>query len=271
MSGLSVQTSSPSTPAFFRTKSVASASGPHPAAPLKRSASVASEEDLVTAAGLDLDARDLQPDFDAVADDLLAADAAGEATTAATGTDGQDEYSLQSHSLSRPLAQAPVADKALPDAAPSVRAKHALVIDELQYSKPGEKELRTEPQPVVALPDTSAESERPSTPELTTHALQPASPDNSIPSKETVLGMMSGATLPQDEAERLRTVALLGILDQPEDPVLSSITKLVARLLKVSTVGKCTSLFGLNKPCQKALALLITWLPKQALAKLTTA
>ena len=64
---------------------------------------------------------------------------------------------------------------------------------------------------------------------------------DSVPSKEAILGMFKGATFPHDEAERLRTVALLGILDQPDDPVLTSITKLVTRLLKVSTAGEISS------------------------------
>ena len=187
-------------------------------------------------------ARHLLPEFAAVADDLIAEDAAGEANTAATGNDGPED-DRESHSLSVPVKQAPVAVGALPDAPVSARAKLALANEGLQFSKPGEKSLREEPQPLFATPEPSpaAKAVRGCNVDA---PQQPATPDNTpdtVPSRETLLSMgYSGATLPQDEAERLRTVALLGILDQPEDPVLASITKLVARLLKVSTVGRST-------------------------------
>ena len=222
-----------------RTRSEAGAAGPEPAAPLKSRPSIDSEAESIAAIDPEDKARDLLPEFVAVADNLLAEDAAGEANTAATGNDDLDD-STDSHSLTMPVEQAPVQEGALPDVPVSVRAKVALANDDLQFSKPGEKNLRKEPQPVFSSPEptNAAKAARGSNVD---EPQQPATPDNTpetVPSKETLLSMgFSGATLPQDEAERLRTVALLGILDQPEDPVLSSITKLVARLLKVSTVG----------------------------------
>ncbi len=60
----------------------------------------------------------------------------------------------------------------------------------------------------------------------------------SVPSKQTILGMYHNDNCPLDEVQRLRTVALLSILDQPEDPVLLSITKLATKLLAVPAVGK---------------------------------
>lgn len=225
-----------------RTRSEAAATGPEPAAPLKYKLKLDSYAESAPAVDPDDKARNLLPEFAAVADNLLAEDAVGEANTSATESNGL-KGNTENHSLSLPLKQAPVQEGVLPEVPVSVRAKVALADDELQFSKPGEKCLREEPTPLFASPEPSpaAKAVRGSNVDAPP---QPATPDNtpdSVPSRETLLAMgWSGATLPQDEAERLRTVALLGILDQPEDPVLSSITKLVARLLKVSTVGKST-------------------------------
>ena len=233
-----------------RTRSEAAASGPEPAAPLKQRLRVDSVAKEPITTDLQDKPRDLLPEFAAVADSLIAEDAAGEANTAATGNDGPED-GTESHSLSVPVKQAPVAEGALPDAPVSARAKLALANEDLQFSKPGEKNLRKEPQPLFASPKPSpaAKAVRGCNVDAPT---QPATPDNTpdtVPSRETLLSMgYSGATLPQDEAERLRTVALLGILDQPEDPVLASITKLVARLLKVSTVGRSTHLLHCCHP-----------------------
>ncbi len=60
-----------------------------------------------------------------------------------------------------------------------------------------------------------------------------------------MLGMYHNATSPDEESHRLRTVALLGILDQLEDPVLSSITKLARQLLQVSIAGRHPDLCNL--------------------------
>lgn len=222
-----------------RTRSEAAATGPEPAAPLKFKAKLDSFAESASAVDPQDKARNLLPEFAAVADNLLAEDAAGEANVAATESNVQD--STESHSLSVPLEQAPVQEGSLPELPVSARAKVALANEDLQYSKPGEKSLREEPAPLFSSPEPSPAAKAVRGCNVDAPP-QPATPDNtpdSVPSRETLLGMgYSGATLPQDEAERLRTVALLGILDQPEDPVLSSITKLVARLLKVSTVGK---------------------------------
>lgn len=238
------------TPTSLRILSVPATPGGGPAAPLKgqirtrshpapRSPRPHNDFDEVAANGVSETSgpRNLSSAFDAVATNADASlDRACSTATPLDYNDIVDEN--QSHSLSLPLSQAPVTPDALPKASVSVRANALCSVDDQPDAAPAETPIREGPKPDVgALAATDkAEICPPSPPQ----SLRPVK--ERVPSKETMLGMYQGATSPHDESERLRTVALLGILDQPEDPVLSSITKLVTRLLKVSTVGEQSSL-----------------------------
>ena len=140
----------------------------------------------------------------------------------------------QGHSLSLPVSQTPVKPDALPKATVSERA-NALKSPSVQSDTPSADDaLKGIAKPVSGTPVAADQAE-----------ICPPSPPQSRPVKDEALYMdavpgTKGASFPHDESERLRTVALLGILDQPEDPVLASITKLVTRLLKVSTAGQYT-------------------------------
>ena len=228
------------TPSILRTLSVPGTPGAVPAAPLKKQMLAARSHPsptalkAVAAEGV-LEAsepRKLSYAFDAVATNPdVSLDTASSIGSSLVHDDVTDTE--ESNSLSLPISQAPVTPDALPKASVSVRANAMRSLDEQPDAVPADEPLRETPKPVVGTPAAADAAEvcPPSPP-------QSRPTKDSVPSKETMLGMFEGATFPHDESERLRTVALLGILDQPDDPVLSSITKLVTRLLKVSTAGK---------------------------------
>lgn len=244
------------TPTKLRTLSVPGTPGGHPAAPLKkqicaRSYPSPTEHEGNRAKGISdtPKPRNLSSAFESVASkpEVRIQSAVGPSSPADSGQDKD-----QSNSLSLPLAQAPVTPNALPEASISERANGLDSLDDSPGTPPSEEPLRENPKPKVGAPAASDKAEicPPSPPQSIRCT---SGPDVSVPTKETLLGMTyKGATNPHDDTERLRTVALLGILDQPEDPVLASITKLISRLLKVSTVGEqlkralCSCSFILN-------------------------
>lgn len=231
------------TPTNLRTLSVPGTPGGHPAAPFKKKVCARSypsptEHEGERAEGISgvPEPLNLSAAFDSVASNSGVSIQSPVALPSPADFDsGQDED--QSSSLSLPLSQAPVTPDALPEASISERANGLHSLDDSPGTPPAEESLRENPKPAVGAPVASDKAEvcPPSPPQSIRSTNSPVS----VPTKETLLGMtFKGATLPHDDTERLRTVALLGILDQPEDPVLTSITKLICRLLKVSTVGK---------------------------------
>ena len=233
------------TPTTLRTLSVPGTPGAGPAAPLKqqirdarRTAQAPNSRPPATALKQlaaevpePTEPLNLSSAFDAVATNV---DARLDTASSVVSSLGQgDTDGNQSNSLTLPLSQAPVTPDALPKASVSVRANAMRKLDDQPDAAPADEPLCETPKAANGKSVTADAAEvcPPSPPQS-----RPAK--DSVPSKETVLGMFKGATFPHDESERLRTVALLGILDQPDDPVLTSITKLVTRLLKVSTAGE---------------------------------
>lgn len=225
------------TPTTLRTLSVPGTPGAGPAAPLKQQIRAARShppaaalKQLAAEVPKPTEPLNLSSAFDAVATNV---DACLDTASSAVSSLGQDDTDgNQSNSLTLPLSQAPVTPDALPKASVSVRANAMRKLDDQPDAAPADEPFCETPKAANAKSVTADAAEvcPPSPP-------QSQSVKDSVPSKETVLGMFKGATFPHDESERLRTVALLGILDQPDDPVLTSITKLVTRLLKVSTAG----------------------------------
>ena len=224
-------------PTTLRTLSVPGTPGAGPAAPLKQQLRAAHSRPPVTALKQlaaevpePTEPLNLSAAFDAVATNV---DACLDTASSVVGSLGQvDADGNQSNSLTLPLSQAPVTPDALPKASVSVRANAMRKLDHQPDAAPADEPFCETPKAASGKSVTADAAE-----------VCPPSPQSrpvkdSVPSKETVLGMFKGATFPHDESERLRTVALLGILDQPDDPVLTSITKLVTRLLKVSTAGE---------------------------------
>lgn len=235
------------TPTNLRTLSVPATPDRSPAAPLKkqigaRSHPLPNEHEGERAESIsDIpEPRNLSSAFDTVASKPgVSLQSAGSLSSAAD--DSPEE--TQNNSLSLPLSQAPVRPSALPEASISERANGLCSLEDSPGTPPSDEPLRENPKPAVGAPVASDKAEvcPPSPPQ----SIRSTSGLASVPTKETLLGMTyKGATLPHDDAERLRTVALLGILDQPEDPVLASITKLMVKLLKVSTVGKNLSIIS---------------------------
>lgn len=229
------------TPTNLRTLSVPATPGRSPAAPLKkqicaRSYPSPTEPEGERAESNIPEPRNLSSAFDTVASKPgVSLQSAVSLASAADLDDSPEE--TQSHSLSLPLSQAPVIPSALPEASISERANGLCSLEDTPGTPPSDEPLRENPKPAVGAPIPSDKAEvcPPSPPQ----SIRSTSGLASVPTKETLLGMTyKGATLPHDDAERLRTVALLGILDQPEDPVLASITKLIVKLLKVSTAGE---------------------------------
>ena len=232
------------TPTNLRTLSVPATPGGSPAAPLKKQIGARSyplptehEEGERAESIRDIvEPRKLSSAFDSVASKPgISIRSVDRLSRAADVDHTQDEN--QSHTLSLPLSQAPVTPSALPEASISERANGLRHLEDTPGTPPSDEPLRENPKPTVGAPVASDKAEicPPSPPQ----SIRSASGLASVPTRETLLGMTyKGATLPHDDTERLRTVALLGILDQPEDPVLASITKLVVKLLKVSTVGE---------------------------------
>ena len=226
------------TPTTLRTLSVPGTPGAGPAAPLKQQIRAARShppaaalKQLAAEVPKPTEPLNLSSAFDAVATNV---DACLDTASSAVSSLGQDDTDgNQSNSLTLPLSQAPVTPGALPKASVSVRANAMRKLDDQPDAAPADEPFCETPKAANAKSVTADAAEvcPPSPP-------QSQSVKDSVPSKETVLGMFKGATFPHDESERLRTVALLGILDQPDDPVLTSITKLVTRLLKVSTAGE---------------------------------
>ncbi|KAL0023839.1 hypothetical protein WJX77_010270 [Trebouxia sp. C0004] len=225
------------TPTTLRALSVPGTPGFGPAAPLKQRFCAARSHPPTTALK-QLAAEVPQPTeplnlssaFDAVATNF---DACLDTASSVVSSLGQnDTDGNRSNSLTLPLCQAPVTPDALPKASVSVRANAMRKLDDQPDAAPADELFCESPKAASGKSVTTDAAEicPPSPP-------QSRPVKDSVPSKETVLGMFKGATFPHDESERLRTVALLGILDQPDDPVLTSITKLVTRLLKVSTAG----------------------------------
>ena len=226
------------TPTSLRTLSVPGTPGGGPAAPLKKQIRAArappSPATLHAAKGVSnvSGVRDLSSTFDAVASNPKVS--LSKASSFVSSEDSVDCLSEDhSNSLSLPVPQAPVTPDALPKDSVSVRANALRDLDDQPDAVPSDAPIREAPKPTVGLPVAADKAQVcPPSPQ------QVKSGKDSVPSKESLLGMHQGSTFPHDESERLRTVALLGILDQPDDPVLTSITKLVTRLLKVSTVGE---------------------------------
>ena len=230
------------TPTNLRTLSVPATPGGSPAAPFKKQMCARSyplstehEEDDRAESISDIPGpRKLSSAFDSVASKPGVNIQSAASLSSAVDYPQEDS---QSHSLSLPLSQVPVTPSALPQASISERANGLSSQGDNPGTPPSDEPLRENPKPTVGAPVASDKAEvcPPSPPQ----SIRSASSLASVPTKETLLGMTyTGATLPHDDTERLRTVALLGILDQPEDPVLASITKLIVRLLKVSTVGE---------------------------------
>ena len=235
------------TPTILRTLSVPAAPKGGPAAPLKdqiraRSHPSPDESEAESAESNSnfSGPRNLFSAFDAVATKpgVSIDSAASIASTA--GLDGlQDED--QTQSLTLPLPEAPVTPDALPKASISQRLNDSHTVAESPSSPPSKTSLHNSPQPAAEAPSAADQAQvcPPSPPQSARSATVGLNQETSVPTTEEILSMgYKGASLPHDDTERLRTVALLGILDQPEDPVLASITKLVVRLLKVSTVGE---------------------------------
>lgn len=226
------------TPTNLRTLSVPATPGGSPAAPFKKQicAPQPEHEEGERAESIsDIPGpRKLSSAFDSVASKPGVSIQSAASLSSAVDYPQEDN---QSHSLSLPLTQAPVTPSALPQASISERANGLSSLEDTPGTPPSDEPLRENPKPTVGAPVASDKAEvcPPSPPQ----SIRSTSGLASVPTKETLLGMTyKGATLPHDDTERLRTVALLGILDQPEDPVLASITKLIVRLLKVSTVGE---------------------------------
>ncbi|KAL0031996.1 hypothetical protein WJX79_011099 [Trebouxia sp. C0005] len=225
------------TPTTLRTLSVPGTPGAGPAAPLKQQVRAARSHPPANALKQPdaevpetTEPLNLSSAFDAVATNL---DACLDTASSVVSSLGQDDTDgNQSNSLTLPLSQAPVTPDALPKASVSVRANAMRKLDDQPDAAPADEPFCETPKAATGKSVTADAAEvcPPSPP-------QSRPVKDSVPSKETVLGMFKGATFPHDESERLRTVALLGILDQPDDPVLTSITQLVTRLLKVSTAG----------------------------------
>ena len=250
------------TPTNLRTMSVPATPGVSPAAPLKKQVCARSyppptehEEGNRAESISDIpEPRKLLSAFDSVASKPGVSIQSAVSLSNAADVD----YALEeehSHSLSLPLSQAPVTPCALPEASISERANGLHSLEDTPGTPPCDEPLRENPKPTVGAPFASDKAEvcPPSPPQ----SIRSTSGLASVPTKETLLGMTyKGATLPHDDTERLRTVALLGILDQPEDPVLASITKLVVRLLKVSTAGEQQSI---THHCQALYLLYTIW------------
>ena len=235
------------TPTTLRTLSVPGTPGAGPAAPLKQQVRAARSHPPANALKQPdaevpetTEPLNLSSAFDAVATNL---DACLDTASSVVSSLGQDDTDgNQSNSLTLPLSQAPVTPDALPKASVSVRANAMRKLDDQPDAAPADEPFCETPKAATGKSVTADAAEvcPPSPP-------QSRPVKDSVPSKETVLGMFKGATFPHDESERLRTVALLGILDQPDDPVLTSITQLVTRLLKVSTAGELSPIcFVLN-------------------------
>lgn len=248
------------TPTNLRTLSVPATPGRSPAAPLKKQICARSypsptePEGERTESNSNIPApRNLSSAFDSVASKPGVSLESAVSVARAADLDGSPEET-QSHSLSLPLSQAPVISSDLPEASISERANGLCSLEDSPGTPPSDEPLRENPKPTVGMPVASDKAEvcPPSPPQ----SIRSTSGLASVPTKETLLGMTyKGATLPHDDAERLRTVALLGILDQPEDPVLASITKLIVKLLKVSTAGEKLSLPLYHAPaCCKILS-----------------
>ena len=248
------------TPTNLRILSMPATPGGSPAAPLKkpicaRSYPLKTEHEGERADSIsDIpEPRNLASTFDSVASKPgVSIQPALSLSSTADLDHGQDED--QSNSLSLPLSQAPVTPSALPKASISQRANGLCTLEDTPGTPPSDEPLRENPKPSVGAPVASdgAEVCPPSPPQ----SIRSTSGLASVPTRETLLGMTyKGATLPHDDTERLRTVALLGILDQPEDPVLASITKLIVRLLKVSTVGEQLSNTPFAMPLHPLIAL----------------
>ena len=238
------------TPTNLRTMSVPVTPGVSPTAPLKKQICARSyplptehEEGERAESISDIsEPRKLSSAFDFVASRPGVTIQSAVSLSSAADVDYAQEEK-QSHSLSLPLSQAPVTPSALPEASISERANGLCSLEDTPGTPPSDEPLRGNPKPAVRAPVAVDKAEvcPPSPPE----SIRSTSGLASVPTKETLLGMTyKGATLPHDDTERLRTVALLGILDQPEDPVLASITKLIVRLLKVSTVGEQQSKYS---------------------------
>lgn len=236
------------TPTNLRAMSVPATPGGSPAAPLKKQIgarsyplSTAHEEGERAESISDIPTpRKLSSAFDSVASKPgVSIQSADSLPSAADVHYTQNEN--QSHSLCLSLSQAPVTPSALPAASISERGNGLRHLQDTPGTPPSDEPLRDNPKPTVGAPVATDKAEvcPPSPPQ----SIRSSSGLASVPTTETLLGMTyKGATLPHDDTERLRTVALLGILDQPEDPVLASITKLVVKLLKVSTVGEQQSI-----------------------------
>ena len=230
------------TPTNLRTLSVPATPGGGPAAPLKKQVRTRSHPSPDEVEGEPAESisefsepRNLKSAFDSVASKPgVCIDSA----TSLANVAGLDECQaeVQTNSLTLPLSQTPVMPDALPKASIPERANGLQSVEDIPDTPPSEEPLRENQKPAVGAPSAADKAEVcPPSPPQSIRALSGLA---SVPTTETLLGMTyKGATLPHDDTERLRTVALLGILDQPEDPVLASITKLVCRLLKVSTVG----------------------------------
>ena len=231
------------TPINLRTLSVPATPGGGPAAPLKKQARTRSHPSPDELEGESAESisefsepRNLTSAFDSVASKPGVCINSAASLASVAGLD-ECQADVQTHSLTLPLSQMPVTPDALPKASISERANGLQSVEDTPGTPPSGEPLREHPKTTVGAPAVSDKAEVcPPSPPQSIRALSGLA---SVPTKETLLGMSyKGATLPHDDTERLRTVALLGILDQPEDPVLASITKLVCRLLKVSTVGK---------------------------------
>ena len=258
------------TPTALRTLSVPGTPGAGPAAPLKQQFRAARSHPPATALKQlaaevpePTEPLNLSSAFDTVATNFDACLDTASSVVSSLSQDNADGN--QSNSLTLPLSQAPVTPDALPKASVSVRENAMRKLDDEPDAAPADEPLCETPKAASGKSVTADAAEicPPSPP-------QSRPVKDSVPSKQTVLGMFKGATFPHDESERLRTVALLGILDQPDDPVLTSITKLVTRLLKVSTAGKMSPA-GFNQNvrhmaghsrqhcCLKVLMLQVQW------------
>lgn len=216
----------------MRAASVPNTPGSIPAAPIKehgRSQShPSSDEGTIESEGTK--PRNLSSAFDAVVTKSEPSlQTAASVISPVDYCDAIDE--VQSHSLSLPLPQAPVAPDALPKGPDSEMAEPVENLKEQPL--PADKACGDASTPVkgTLVPADQAEVCPPSPP-------QSRPGKDTVAPQETLTSLYKGATFPHDESERLRTVALLGILGQPEDQVLASITKLVTRLMKVSTAGQ---------------------------------
>ena len=232
MSNISDDTLMLSPTISMRTLSVPGTPGSPPAAPLKRLPQARSHPSSQEGSTKDSPSDSAEPRDLSAAFDAVVTKSEPSLETAASVISPVDYRDAVEHSLSVPVPQAPVKPDALPAASLSQRANALNAVEDEPDTAPADDVLDDIAKPVTGTPVQADEAE-----------ICPPSPPQSKPLKETalptepILELPKGAPLPHNEAERLRTVALLGILDQPEDPVLASITKLVTRLLKVSTAG----------------------------------